>query len=38
MKKPFVCNGKRFATLDDAKAYAERLFKTRGIIVAIEER
>jgi hypothetical protein len=29
---------KRFATLAEAKAYAERIFQTKGIVVAIEQK
>jgi hypothetical protein len=34
--KRFTCAGIRFATEADAKAYAERLFRTKGVVVGIE--
>jgi hypothetical protein len=35
-KIAYVAGGKRFATLKAAKAYAERIFKEKGIILGIE--
>lgn len=31
----YVCAHKNFATLNDAKAYAERLFRRKGVVAAI---
>lgn len=32
----YVCGGKRFKTLEKAKAYAEKVFKAKGIFLGIE--
>jgi hypothetical protein len=34
----YICARKRFATLEAAKAYAEKLFAAKGVVAAIEER
>jgi hypothetical protein len=36
-KKPYRVERKRFATLDEAKAYAHRIYERTGSIVAIEQ-
>lgn len=32
----YLCNGQLFATLDDACAYAESIYRETGVFVAIE--
>ena len=34
----YVCAGKSFKSLSDAKVYAELVFKSKGIVVAIEAK
>ena len=34
----FVCGGRRFTKLEYAKAFADNWYKTRGVILGIEER
>ena len=38
IKKPYVCNRKRYATLDEALAVAKRIHARTGVFVTVEHR